>query len=146
MADYLEISVIEPIQEKECMQCKRPKELFFFSKDVSKKDGLCNRCKACEKEKRSRYRLSKNPKRVRVPHREFVEIGEITIEEKEGEYFFVEREVQSVLKKVCTRCRKWLPLEEFYKDHRAWDGLHSHCKKCKLAYVHSKRKETKHGS
>jgi len=36
--------------------------------------------------------------------------------------------------KTCTRCHKSKPLDEFYKDTRAKDGLRSECKDCARAY------------
>ena len=36
---------------KTCCTCKAEKELTEFHKDKSRKDGLCNKCKACSKAK-----------------------------------------------------------------------------------------------
>lgn len=33
--------------------------------------------------------------------------------------------------KRCTRCRRWLPMEDFGVDHSRWDGLDAHCLECK---------------
>lgn len=33
--------------------------------------------------------------------------------------------------KVCSRCRRELPISEFYKNKRNKDGLQHYCKKCK---------------
>lgn len=34
---------------KKCIKCKSDKEIDLFSKDVSRKDGKCNKCKDCSK-------------------------------------------------------------------------------------------------
>jgi len=36
--------------------------------------------------------------------------------------------------KKCKICQVEKPINEFYKNSRSKDGLHSKCKKCKLAY------------
>lgn len=36
--------------------------------------------------------------------------------------------------KICTKCKKELPLTEFHKDSRRKDGVYSQCKECKNEY------------
>ena len=40
---------------KTCPKCKTEKPVAFFSRNKSQKDGLCQRCKACEKERAKQY-------------------------------------------------------------------------------------------
>lgn len=39
--------------------------------------------------------------------------------------------------KTCTQCRRSKRLELFHRDEKQKDGLSSHCKECKLGYLHS---------
>lgn len=34
-------------------------------------------------------------------------------------------------KKLCGKCRKWKPFQDFHKAKKAWDGLSCHCKTCR---------------
>ena len=42
--------------------------------------------------------------------------------------------------KDCTRCRKNLPRDEYYRSQYSRTGLYSHCKTCHRALLRSKRK------
>lgn len=45
--------------------------------------------------------------------------------------------------KVCCKCKRELPVEEFYKNKKMKDGLQSYCKQCQVDYSrqsHSKGK------
>ncbi len=35
--------------------------------------------------------------------------------------------------KVCVKCRQEKPVEEFHRNSRSADGLHSYCKECNRA-------------
>lgn len=37
--------------------------------------------------------------------------------------------------KICAKCKRELPLSEFYKHCRTKDGLQGECKDCRKAYV-----------
>lgn len=39
-------------------------------------------------------------------------------------------EVQKIKRKFCKNCKRWLPLEEYYKDVSSRDGLTRWCKSC----------------
>jgi hypothetical protein len=128
----------EVVEEKQCASCDTWKELCMFSKDVSKADLLRFQCKACDSKERN---LLEESMRRKIPHKIFMQEGEITIGEKDGEYFFIEEEPTYVEKKMCTRCRKWKPLEKYHKDTRAWDRLNCSCKKCKVVYFNQRRQQ-----
>nr|DAS64970.1 MAG TPA: Meiotic chromosome segregation protein [Caudoviricetes sp.] len=37
--------------------------------------------------------------------------------------------------KVCSKCKKELPIEMFHKDKSKSDGLHHYCKECQKKYA-----------
>lgn len=39
--------------------------------------------------------------------------------------------------KVCSKCKKWISLQNFWKDNKSWDGLFTICRFCK-------KKDTRH--
>ncbi|SPN79849.1 Hypothetical protein ZAZAV_540 [Cedratvirus Zaza IHUMI] len=131
----------EIVEEKKCTTCLAWKELCMFSKDMSAPDCLRRRCKICDKE--NKRRKSEQPLKRKVAHMFFPQQGEITIGEKDGEYFFIEEEPTMVEKKMCSLCKKWKILDKFYKDTRSWDRLEARCKKCKLVYFRKYREEKK---
>ena len=45
--------------------------------------------------------------------------------------------------KVCSKCKKELPISEFYKNKSRKDGLHIQCKNCVNEYAKKYRKSTK---
>jgi len=46
--------------------------------------------------------------------------------------------------KICTLCKQWRPVSEFYKNKAAPDGLQYHCKECSSA-LHKAYRATEHG-
>lgn len=55
--------------EKKCVVCKQVKPVVEFSKDKSNADGLCNRCKACDRERvRKSYQARKAKKALSNIH------------------------------------------------------------------------------
>lgn len=126
----------EIVEEKLCERCGRWKELCFFSPDMLRKDFLSDGCKDCEKEKRTE-RMYRGRK---VPHRLFIKPGEITIQEKDGEFYFAEGREEIIEKKICSICQRWIFVGKFHKDQRAWDGLNSACKRCKLYHIRERKK------
>lgn len=44
--------------------------------------------------------------------------------------------------KVCTKCKVEQPLSEYHKSSQSKDGLHPHCKVCKLAWRDKRPEET----
>lgn len=46
--------------DKRCSKCKQNKPIADFSKDVSRKDGLCNNCKQCRQEINKKNKEYKN--------------------------------------------------------------------------------------
>lgn len=47
---------------KVCTKCKVKKELIEFSKDKTKKDNYCSRCKSCNK----KYNLDNKDKKAKA--------------------------------------------------------------------------------
>lgn len=45
--------------------------------------------------------------------------------------------------KVCSKCKRKLPITEFYKNKSQKDGLHCCCKDCKIEWTHKYRKTQK---
>ena len=43
-------------------------------------------------------------------------------------------ELETIEGKVCSKCGKWKPLEEYHKDVTKKDGRASQCKECKKEY------------
>lgn len=43
--------------------------------------------------------------------------------------------------KLCTTCKKWLPLDEYCKYNRTWDGVFYSCKRCANKYRNKYRKK-----
>ena len=98
---------------KRCSKCKKWKDESEFSKQPSRKDGLRCWCKKCECEYIHKYyrRDRKNVKKYR-------------------RYEEYHRVVNGVKQKKCTKCKRWKPEDEFYKNRKPKDGLAWRCKKC----------------
>ena len=106
---------VKGVKQKRCTKCKRWKDesKSEFCKDRARKDGLKNRCKACDKAyERKHYR--KNSKRIK----EYLRY--------EGRH----RVVRGFKEKLCSRCKQWKYYSDFYKNCRSKDGLSLGCKEC----------------
>lgn len=60
------------INKKQCSKCYKIKTLIEFSKDSSKKDGLCTYCKMCVNKYHKKY-YKDNIEKVRESHRKYYE-------------------------------------------------------------------------
>ena len=99
---------------KRCTKCKKRRDESKFRKRPRCKDGLGYWCKDCEREyNRSRYR-KKTGGRSR----------------KYRSYDESHRVVDGVTEKQCSRCKRWKPGSEFYKQLYTKDKLTVCCKKC----------------
>jgi len=45
--------------------------------------------------------------------------------------------------KWCGSCKRWLPLSEFSKDKKRWDGLRDQCKQCRKQYYENNKEKKK---
>jgi len=110
-------------EEKQCSGCDAWKVLKEFSKNKRSWDGLCYRCKACQKiaQEKRRRKLGIKP-RLLAEHR-----FQGDLEEKQ-----------------CSKCDEWKVLKEFFRDKTSRDGLESRCKGCH-AFANKKRKSTELG-
>ncbi|KYK22188.1 hypothetical protein AYK24_08440 [Thermoplasmatales archaeon SG8-52-4] len=100
--DFSKSEGVFPSFEKKCARCNKILPVTFFHHDKRKKDGYSSSCKDCKYEigKASRMRVKKNAKRI-IPS-----------------------------EKLCKKCNRLLPSEEFGKDIHHSDGLTSYCKEC----------------
>jgi len=118
---------VSGVKQKHCSKCKRWKAESKFAKHSTHGDGLRYWCKDCEREYKRRY-YRKNRGAVKKCLR---------YEERH-------RIVNRVKQKRCSRCKKWKPEREFYKNKFRKDGLQFLCKKCsKKAYQNSYKKRRK---
>ena len=106
---------VKGVKQKRCIKCKKWKDesKSEFRKDRVRKDGLVNRCKACDKAYYRKHR-KKNRKAVR-------------------EYLRYEdrhRVVRGVKEKLCSRCKQWKYKSQFNRNRRSKDGLGLQCKEC----------------
>lgn len=99
---------------KRCLKCPdgqqwHPATPAFFSRDRSKKDGLCNTCKECEKAHSKARWATQHPDDAQT---------DITV----GEGM-----------KRCSKCEKVLPAapEFFTRDKNRADGFYLQCKECR---------------
>jgi len=99
---------------KQCTKCKKWKDESEFRKRLICKGGLSYWCKDCESE----YNRSRYQKRTRRRLRKY------------RSYEESHRVVDGVKEKQCSRCKKWKPESEFYKQRYTKDRLTVCCKKC----------------
>ena len=104
--------------EKQCSKCGEFKPVTQFQHAARNWDNLSVRCKVCDKLRAQAYA----PKRKRVPADQCKHMAPTP--HQDG-------------KKLCTMCRKWLDIKEFYPHSQTWDKLHPRCKPC-----HNKRRIT----
>ncbi len=98
---------------KQCTKCKKWKDESEFSKRLSRKDGLRCWCKKCGCEYIHKY-YRRNRKSVKKYRR----------------YEEYHRAIGGIKQKRCIKCKRWKPLDEFYKNCKSKDGLYCSCKKC----------------
>lgn len=100
---------------KKCPKCRKSKEKSEFSKNRSRRNGLSDWCKKCE---RARVREYQNKKRGGKPS------------QKRYKYERTHRVVARVRQKRCRRCMKWKAESEFHRHRGNKDGLDFRCKGC----------------
>lgn len=112
---------------KTCNCCHKELPLDAFSKYKRTKDGLARFCRACKHEKDNVYSQSEKAKAKRKA--------------------WVQREivydVYPGTTKVCTRCKKELPLSTFGKNKLNKYGMCPRCKECRALTEVERRKTPK---
>lgn len=98
--------------EKQCSKCGEFKAVVQFQHAKRNWDGLSIHCKACHG---LRHKLHP-PKRVPLDQRK--RLPRTPVQDD---------------KKLCTKCRQWLPLIDYYKHNQSPDGLHPCCITCHKA-------------
>ena len=71
---------------KECSKCHKVKVVSEFSKDKSKKDGVCTKCKDCKKEYNAEYYNKNKDKRVEYDKERYKQNAD-KIKEQKAEYY-----------------------------------------------------------
>ena len=107
------------METKVCGKCKRVLPTSEFSKCTYARDGLQYWCKECHKANNITLRRAR------------IEANKLNKEEQERE--------QEPKTKVCSKCKRELPLSAFFADASKARGVHSECKECYKA----RRKERK---
>ncbi len=97
---------------KRCGRCKKWKARSKFSRSRSRKDGLNQRCKQCDRDDRCK------------------KFGKGGVFRKYFTYEERHRVVDGMKQKLCRGCETWKAESEFYKNQRNKDGLGEQCKKC----------------
>lgn len=87
---------------KKCNKCEKYLDYSEFSKYKRSKDGFKNTCKKCISNRRRELRISK------------------------GENVRIDRSSETLGNKICTKCKKILPISE-YSTNQSW------CNKCRAA-------------
>jgi hypothetical protein len=103
------------IKMKKCPKCRQSKEDSEFSKNRSRRNGLSDWCKKCE---RKRVRKYQDEKRGGKPSK------------KHYKYEQTHRVVYEVKQKRCRKCMKWKAESEFHRHRRNKNGLDFRCRAC----------------
>lgn len=107
---------------KVCSKCKKELCISKFTKNKSRKDGLCTYCKKCSKIKRISWRKENYSK-----------LHEYYLKQSEGKVSF-RREDEKIRKakthKKCPLCNEIKPISDFHKDRTKPDGIKYRCKVC----------------
>ena len=143
---------------KYCRKCQEKKPIEEFFKDCHKEDGLKTLCKMCDKEYRGtrKYPVSQKMFKVcrkckeekittefRVNHN-YIN-GRINICKACERNYFKQRletnkkkhnvsKQKALSSKICYRCKKEKPIEEFFKNYNVKDGFSGDCKFCFRKY------------
>jgi hypothetical protein len=97
---------------KKCSCCKIEKSIIEFYKNKSLKDGLSSQCKICYKQ----Y------------HEEKKDI----ILKKQKIYYdkLKEKEKPQLKGKICSKCKEYKAIDNYWISNNSVDGVYSSCKKC----------------
>ena len=71
---------------KECRKCHKVKVVSEFSKDKSKKDGVCTKCKDCDNKRCKEYR-KENKDKIKERNAEYYKQNTDKIKEQHSEYY-----------------------------------------------------------
>lgn len=107
---------------KKCCTCKELREISFFSKNKSAKDGLKPYCKQCAKERGKKYR-EKNREDILKKKKEWYEKTKLNKETRT-------KEALEKGTRICTVCGIEKDITEYYK--RGNGGFYAQCKQCQL--------------
>lgn len=92
-----------------CTKCGETKPVAEFSRDASRRDGLCTRCKPCRSADRRAWRQA-NEERLHAQRQA--------------------NETPPFIARTCTGCGETKPSTEFYREAGSRDGLRKRCKPC----------------
>jgi hypothetical protein len=104
------------ITKKCCLKCGRTKNAGEFYRDINKKDGLNQWCKACIKQYNKEHKEKR--KKTMRKHRQKNKVNNL----KTGII---------ITEKRCPKCGQVKSVDEFYKCAENQDGLSCWCKDCK---------------
>jgi len=105
--------VVRGVNQKRCGKCKTWKGESDFAKNRSRRDGLSDWCRDCERKRIRKYY------RLRGLHLK-----------KYYTYHESHRVVRGVKQKRCRKCRTWKPETQFSRHKYNKDRLEVWCKEC----------------
>ena len=100
---------------KRCRVCKVEKELGEFNKDKSRKDGLQNKCKICQKQYKKQY-YQRNKETMNQYQKQYFQRNKEAIKEYQKEY--VQRnkeEIKAYRKQYVQRNKE--EIKQYYKEY-----------------------------
>ena len=77
---------------KICTKCNVDKDISYFWKDKSKKDGLRPRCKTCEKDACGKW-IRENPEKAKLANKEWTERNSDRVRELQHNWYIKNREL-----------------------------------------------------
>ena len=98
--------------QKQCVRCHEFKDVAAFPKAARQWDGYEPRCKAC-----------RNARYAEIPHKSR-KITDLAQRKRLPRLDHVDG------KKLCSKCKQWLPLDAYSTDRACWDQLRPYCKQC----------------
>lgn len=117
---------LHPQGTKLCVYCNNIVVLADFSKDRSKNDGLSTECRNCGRTRQASKRKTTDGYDSEVHRRRRTMYLKRTPEEIEED----RNKARPTGKKKCKKCKTVHPLDNFYNDRGARDGLGDCCKPC----------------
>ena len=149
-----------------CSKCKRELDESCYTKNNSRKDGLCTYCKDCLREynskRKDRYPIKENVQSKECSRcHEQKSISDFCLDSfsKDGHANVCKscnnkiwREIKrdkiintkiEIKERECSRCHKIKPVSEFHKTTNSIYGINSWCKTCQSDYGRQYYKNTK---
>lgn len=117
---------LHPQGTKRCVYCNNIVVLADFPKDRSKSDGLSTECRNCGRTRQANKRKTTDGYESAMHRRRRIYHRKRTPEEIEED----RNKARPTGKKKCKRCKTVFPLDNFYSDRGARDGLGDSCKQC----------------